>query len=128
MEIFIIIVVVGVIIYALIAKLLKNKKGKKRHPLLDKNGFVHITVQGKDYKFNPLEETPVEKRFPVDADKYIEDPVSVPVDFFLSLVGWDKADYYISKSTAAIMRGNKFGVMPNADYLRAKEFLNSKKQ
>lgn len=87
-----------------------------------------ITVQGKRYRFNPLEETPIEKRFPVDADRYIEDPVSVPVDFILSLVGWDKADYYADKATAAILRGGKFVVMPNADYLRAQEYLNSKKQ
>lgn len=87
-----------------------------------------ITVQGKRYRFNPYEETPVEKRFPVDADRYIENPVSVPVDFVLSLVGWDKADYYADKATAAILRGGKFVVMPNADYVRAQEFLNSKKQ
>ena len=128
METIIAIAVLGVIVYAVTAKLLKKKQDKKRNPRLDKNGFVHIKVQGKDYKFNPFEETPVEKRFPIDADKYIEDPVSVPVDFFLSLTGWEKADYYFSKSTAAIMRGNNFVIMPNADYERAKEYLNSKKQ
>lgn len=123
----VVIVAAGIFIYTLAADL-KKKRIAKRHPRLDQDGFAHITIQGKDYKFNPFEETPVEKRFPVDADRYIEDPVSVPVDFVLSLVGWDMADYYVSKATAAILRGGKFVVMPNADYVRAQEFLNSKKQ
>ncbi|MCQ2058709.1 MAG: hypothetical protein MJY71_02630 [Bacteroidaceae bacterium] len=34
---------------------MKKKRGAKRHPRLDQDGFAHITIQGKDYKFNPLD-------------------------------------------------------------------------
>ena len=54
MKAFIVIVVAGIFIYTLAADL-KKKQRVKRHPRLDQNGFAHITVQGKDYKFNPLD-------------------------------------------------------------------------
>lgn len=49
----VVIVVAGIFIYTLAADL-KKKQRAKRHPRLDQDGFAHITIQGKDCKFNPL--------------------------------------------------------------------------
>lgn len=72
MKIFIVIAVLGIVIYAVTVKVIKKMQDKKRHPRLDTNGLVHIKVQGKDFKFDPFEEPPVENCFTADADKSLE--------------------------------------------------------
>lgn len=49
--------------------------------------------------------------------------VEVNFDFFIKLVGWPKQDYYVAKSTEAILNGQSSILIPKEDFEEAKRVL-----